>query len=384
MLQAQKMEAIGTLAGGIAHDFNNILSAVIGYSELSLDMTEAGSFVHQNLKKTITAGLRARDLVQQILTFSRKDERLLSPLQAAPLVKESLKLLRSSLPATIEISQNITNGADNVIADPTQIHQIVMNLCTNAAHAMEADGGHLKLSLSQVQLLDEDTRMHPGLLPGHYLKLSVQDTGCGIPPENMEKIFDPYFTTKEKGKGTGLGLSVVHGLVKSLGGAIYVYSEPDSGTTFHVYIPAVKTQTQAIEKASFDMAGGSEHILLIDDEQSIVEVERLFLEKLGYRVSTATGSEAGLEMLSRKPDAFDLVITDMTMPKMNGDKLSAEILKIRPDLPIIMSTGYNANISSQTALKAGIKAFVEKPVVSADLARIVRTVLDAEKKTVQD
>ena len=376
LAQAQKMEAIGTLAGGIAHDFNNILSAVIGYSELSLSMAEVDAPIHQNLQKVITAGLRARDLVQQILTFSRKDDRTLSPLQAGPLVKESIKLLRSTLPTTIEISQQIAQITDNVLADPTQIHQIVMNLCTNAAHAMEVNGGQLKVGLSQIKLTEQDIRLHPGLKPGDFLKLSIQDNGCGISHENMGRIFDPYFTTKEKGKGTGLGLSVVHGIIKSYGGAIHAYSEPKIGTTFNVYIPTIK-KLAAVEKEMIpDLPGGNEHILLVDDELVLLDVCCMLLERLGYRISKADGSIPALEMFRQAPDSIDLVLTDMTMPKMTGDKLAVELLKIRPDLPIILCTGYSVQISSEKALKMGIRAYISKPIVRADLARIVRAVLD--------
>ena len=302
LYQAQKIEAIGTLAGGIAHDFNNILSAVIGFSELSLSMTEdVESPVHQYLQYVVTAGLRARDLVRQILTFSRKDERELNPLQVGPLVKESLKMLRSSLPTTVEMSQNIGENLDNILADPTHIHQIIMNLCTNAAHAMEDDGGHLNVELSQVELSVHDLRLHPGLRPGNYLKLSVQDTGRGIHPDIIEKIYDPYFTTKEKEKGTGLGLAVVHGIVKSYGGAIHTYSELNTGTTFNIYIPTVEKATAVEETTISDLPRGSEHILLVDDEPVLLDVGRHLLEKLGYRISTAGGSMPALELFQRGP-----------------------------------------------------------------------------------
>ena len=379
LAQAQKMEAIGTLAGGIAHDFNNILSAVIGYSEVSLTMIEVDNPVHQNLQKVLTAGLRARDLVQQILTFSRKHERKLVPLQMGPLVKESLKMLRSTLPATIDISQEIEDRLDNVMADATQVHQIVMNLCTNAAHAMEADGGTLHVALGHVRLSQEDTRLHPGLTPGEYLKLSIRDTGQGISPDNLKKIFDPYFTTKEQGKGTGLGLAVVHGIVKSYGGGVYAYSELGGGTTFKVYLPSVKDRGPEEKETLPDLPEGSEHILLVDDEPPLLEVGRLMLGKLGYRISTAGGGEAALELLRQDPGDIDLLVTDMTMPKMTGDKLASEFLKIRPDIPIILSTGYSVKMTSKKALDTGIKALISKPYVIADLARTVREVLDGNQ-----
>ncbi|BBO68680.1 hypothetical protein DSCA_26100 [Desulfosarcina alkanivorans] len=381
LLQAQKMEAIGTLAGGIAHDFNNILAAVIGYSELSLPEVDPDSRVHSHLRQILKAGLRARDLVAQILTFSRKDERDLRPLQVAPLVKEALRLLRSLMPATIDIKQQISPGIDPVMADPTQIHQIVMNLSTNAGHAMDSDGGCLTVSVSQVRLSDRDIRMHPGLHPGEYLKLSVQDTGRGIPPEIMQKIYDPYFTTKEKGKGTGLGLSVVHGIVKSYGGAIYAYSEPGTGTTFNVYIPSAVQPVAVEQEVDSELPGGSERILLVDDEPALIDVGRHLLEKLGYRVSTASSGTEALDLFRDAPQAIDLVLTDMTMPHMTGDRLAAELLKIKPGLPIIISTGYSIHMSAEKAQERGIQAFIYKPIVEADLAGIVRRVLDGGNPT---
>ena len=377
LLQSQKMEAIGTLAGGIAHDFNNILSAVIGYAELALYDADENSPVHRNLRQIYTAGLRARDLVQQILTFSRKDERELGLLPPVPLVKEALKLLRSSLPATIEIHQRFeSDDIAPILADPTQIHQIIMNMCTNAAHAMEPDGGRLGVVLSQVCLSERDIRLHPDIVPGHYLKLSIQDTGRGIPPEIMSKIYDPYFSTKEKGKGTGLGLAVVHGIVQNLGGAISVYSEPNCGTTFNIYIPSQLNQPPVIQVEEFKLPFGCEHILLVDDEPTILDIGEQLLKRLGYGVSTADGSVAALEMFRQAPQDYDLVLTDMTMPKMAGDRLSLELLAIRPDLPIILCTGFSANISPEKALEMGIKAFIYKPIVEAELAHIIRKVLD--------
>ena len=380
LLQAQKMEAIGTLAGGIAHDFNNILSAVIGYAELSLPEAVPGTVVHRHLERIRNAGLRARDLVQQILAFSRKGDHEPRPIQAAPLVKEALKMLRSSLPTTIEITQRIDADIEPVLADPTHIHQIVMNLCTNATQAMTMDGGRLHVAISQVFLSSRDIRLHPGLSPGNHLKLSVRDSGRGISPEILQKIYDPYFTTKAKGKGTGLGLSVVHGIVQRYGGAIDVYSEVERGTTFNVFIPTVKVRPGLDEKKSAPrLPGGSEHILLVDDEPALIDVGRQMLEKLGYRVSTASDGAAALELFRQAPHRIDLVVTDMTMPKLTGDKLAVELLKTRPDLPIILASGYSVHVSAEKALDMGIKAFIHKPIVEADLAGILRKVLDAAK-----
>jgi PAS domain S-box-containing protein len=373
---AQKMEAIGTLAGGIAHDFNNILSAVIGYSELALSSTDLDPWMNSTMEKILAAGKRARDLVRQILTFSRRGESELKPLLVEPLVKEALKLLRSSLPTTIEISQQFSPQTRTIMADPAQIHQIVMNLCTNAAHAMEESGGRLTIQLSQLNLTDQDLRLHPELNPGNFLKLSVQDTGMGIPSDTLGKIFEPYFTTKEKGKGTGLGLSVVHGIVNSYGGAIYAYSEPECGSTFNVYIPTTGAALHAEDRKITELPGGSEHILLVDDEPVLLDIGQQMLERLGYQVSIYKNSCEALAVFRQFPDVFDLVLTDMTMPVMTGDKLAAEIMRIRPEIPIIICTGYSSLISSESALEMGIKAFLYKPIVQTDLANMVRQVLD--------
>jgi two-component system cell cycle sensor histidine kinase/response regulator CckA len=379
LAQSQKMEAIGTLAGGIAHDFNNILSAVIGFSELAAYSLEVGTPAHKNLQKVITAALRARDLVRQILTFSRKDKRELTPLQAAPLVKEALKLLRSSIPASIEMSERIDDELANVLADPTHIHQIVMNLCTNAAHAMESDGGLLTVNLSQVRLTEQDIRLHPGLQAKEYLKLSVQDNGHGIPPEMLDKIYEPYYTTKEIGKGTGLGLAVVHGIVKSYGGGIHAYSEPGVGTTFNVYLPTIKQAAFEDIQRDQTMPGGSEHILLIDDEPDLLDAGRQLLERHGYTVTTAPEGTSALEIFKSESANIDLVLTDMTMPKMTGDKLATELLKIRPGIPVIIITGYSLNLHDKNIAGLGIKAMLQKPVVEAELTRVVREVLDSVK-----
>ncbi|MBL0716271.1 MAG: PAS domain S-box protein [Desulfosarcina sp.] len=373
--QMQKIEAIGMLAGGIAHDFNNILSAVIGFAELALIDTQQAPRVHANIQQIHSAGMRARDLVQQILTFSRQDERDLKPLQISILIKEALKMLRSSLPTTIEITPQISTRVDNVMADPTQIHQIVMNLCTNAAQAMEEDGGHLTVRLSQVTLTDENVRRHPGLKAGDYARLSVQDTGIGIPADIVEKIFHPYFTTKEKGKGTGLGLAMVHGIVQSYGGEIHLDSVTGRGTTFLVYLPTIKAAAETLSKEAA-LPSGTERILFIDDEAIIVDIGRQALERLGYRVETCTSSVEALEHFRRAPDRFDLIITDMTMPKMTGDQLAGEILKLRADIPIIVCTGYSRRIDNQQIGKMGIRALLMKPLNLGDLALSVRRVLD--------
>jgi PAS domain S-box-containing protein len=373
--QVQKMEAIGMLAGGIAHDFNNILSAVIGYSELALIDTAETAHIHSNIQQIHAAGMRAKDLVQQILTFSRQDKKELKPLQVASQIKEALKMLRSSLPTTIEIIPEISNHVDNVMADPTQIHQIVMNLCTNAAQAMEETGGRLNVGLSQVTLNEEDVRLHPGLQTGTYAKLSVQDTGAGIPAEIVDKIFDPYFTTKEKGKGTGLGLAVVHGIVQSYDGEITVDSTPGRGTNFVIYLPTIKA-TLVASPVNISLPQGNEKILLVDDETVIVDFGRQSLERLGYSVDGFTSSIDALESFRKAPDRYDLIITDMTMPKLPGDLLAQEVFKLRPDMPIILCTGYSSRIDSQKSDALGIRAMLMKPLKLSDLASSVRQVLD--------
>ncbi len=376
--QMQKMEAIGVLAGGIAHDFNNILSAVIGFAELALIDTASADPVHDNLQQIHAAGLRARDLVQQILTFSRQDEKALKPLQIGSQVKEALKMLRSSLPTTIEMQVDIADRVGNVMADPTQIHQIVMNLCTNAAQEMEAHGGRLSVRLAQIALDAEAVRLRPGLQAGDYVRLSVEDTGAGIPADVQDKIFTPYFTTKKKDKGTGLGLAVVHGIVQSFGGDIQVTSAVGRGTTFDILLPVIQAAAETPpQQVALPM--GFEHILLVDDEAFIVEFGRQGLERLGYRVDGCTSSLEALERFRQAPGRYDLVITDMTMPKMTGDQLAREIFKLRKGMPVILCTGYSTRIDGPRAEKMGIRALLMKPLNMADLALNIRRVLDKAK-----
>jgi PAS domain S-box-containing protein len=374
--QAQKMEAIGTLAGGIAHDFNNILSAVLGYAELALIDAANDPRLVGNIRQIHAAGTRARELVQQILTFSRQEEKALKPLQMGLQIKEALKMLRSSLPTTIEIVAHIAGKVDNVLADPTQIHQIVMNLCANAAQAMEEKGGVLTVGLTQEILTTEDARALGDLKAGDYARLTVQDTGGGIPADILDKIYQPYFTTKEKGKGTGLGLAVVHGIVQSYGGDIRVESVAGRGTTFHVYLPTIKAAADTSRRDVSMPLGRGERVLFVDDEAFIVDFGRQGLERLGYRVEGCRGSLEALELFRRAPDQYDLVITDMTMPKMTGDQLALEMLKLRPDLPIIISTGYSSRINPQQAQALGIRALLMKPLNLAELAHRVREAID--------
>jgi PAS domain S-box-containing protein len=375
LMQAQKMESIGTLAGGIAHDFNNILSSVIGYTELALDDAKKGTQQHEHLQEVLTAGNRAKDLVMQILTFSRQVDHEQKPIQVKPIVKEALKLLRASIPSTIDIKENVQGNA-LVIGNSTQIHQVLMNLCTNASHAMADRGGVLTIGLFDVSLDSESASSHPNLKPGPYINLIVSDTGIGISSEIIRKIFDPFFTTKEKGEGTGMGLSVVHGIVRSHGGDIYVYSEPGKGSTFKVFLPAIKRSIKPEERVDVPIPTGTERILFIDDEPAIAKVGAQILESLGYNVVTRTSSIESLELFKVQKDRFDLVITDMTMPHMTGEKLAEEFMKIKSDIPVILCTGFSSRIDEQEALSIGIRAFISKPIFKREIAEAVRRVLD--------
>jgi len=376
--QAQRVEAIGTLAGGIAHDFNNILSSVIGYTELALDAVGGNTVLAGYLKEVYTAGHRAKNLIKQILTFARQSDKEIKPVQISVIVKETLKFLRSSIPTTIEIRHNIESNS-LIMGDSTQIHQILMNLCTNAFQAMEENGGVLNIGLTDVRLDADFTKQYEDFNPGDYLKLSVSDTGSGISPEIMSSIFEPYFTTKATGDGTGVGLATVNGIVKKYGGEIIVESEVEKGSTFSVYLPVTRKLTETKPYNGEAFPAGNKSILVVDDE---VPVARMFcglLKSLGYSVAMSTSSIEALALFRTKPNDFDLVITDMTMPNMTGDRLAIELMKIRPDIPVILCTGYNKKISDESASEMGIKAFVYKPIVKADLAKTVRKVLDEAK-----
>ncbi|MEN6319479.1 MAG: PAS domain S-box protein [Syntrophaceae bacterium] len=376
--QAQKMEAIGTLAGGIAHDFNNILGAIMGYTEMSLTDPKVDNRLRRYLEQIYKAGERARDLVKQILAFSRQSDEKPRPLRVSPIIKEALKLLRASLPSTIQIHQDIQSESDVILADSTQIHQIVMNLCTNAAHAMSDRKGDLKVSLYPVEInLSDDLSIHHDLSPGMFLKLTVSDTGVGIAPEIMDRIFDPFFTTKKPGEGTGMGLSVVYGIVKSFGGTITVESEKEKGARFNVYFPLL--MEEGIEREREDssrIAGGTEHILFVDDEENLVQLGTELLTSLGYEVTGRTSSLEALELFCIKPDRFDLVITDMTMPNMTGVDLAREMILIRPDVPIILCTGFSEMISKEKATSIGIRRFIMKPLLIKSLAMTIREAID--------
>lgn len=378
--QAQKMEAIGTLAGGIAHDFNNILTPILGYAELIKEELPKGSEIWKNQGQIITAGKRAQELVRQILSFSRQTEQEKQLIQIHLIIKEALKLLRSSIPTTIEIREDIDTKCGLLLADPSQIYQVIMNLCTNAYQAMVENGGTLSVVLKPIQLALEDHPERLDLRPGAYQKLEVSDTGCGIPAEIMERIFEPYFTTKEKGRGTGLGLSIVHSFVQNHHGHIAVYSEPGKGTTFHVYLPQATTSKPGLEKDSEkQLLRGSERILLVDDEEVIGQLQQQVLESLGYQVTVMTSSMDTLMLFREQPDNFDLVITDMAMPNMNGAELARQIFAIRPDIPVVLCTGFSELINEEKAKAIGISAYIMKPVSKEDLAKVVRKVMDEQK-----
>ena len=379
LLQAQKMEAIGTLAGGIAHDFNNLLTPVIGQAEIAMHLLPQDSPIQHHLAQVTEAGFRARDLVQQILTFSRQSEPQRVPLRLAPVLKGTFNLLRASLPTTIEIRQNINAGSDVILADQTEIHQILLNLSTNAAHAMGEKGGVLEVSLVDMALGPDDTSQHLDLSPGPYLKLSVSDTGHGMDPVVMDRIFDPFFTTKALGEGTGMGLAVVHGIVKSYGGAIIVKSALGRGSSFDVFIPRFEGEVPRQIETPGLLPSGNERILLVDDERVVVDAVREILEHLGYRVVSTVSSISALDAFRKEPHKFDLVITDLTMPKMTGKELAREVLRVRPNVPIILCTGFSDRMTEGEAKAIGISEFVKKPVKMADLARTVRKILDAVK-----
>ena len=372
---AHRMQSIGTLAGGIAHDFNNILSAIIGYTELTVDYLEKGSLPYNNLQEVLEAGERAKDLINQILAFSRQSEQDLKPLQLKLIVKEVLKLIRATLPSTIEIHQDLQSDAA-ILGDQIKIHQVLMNLCTNASHAMLEKGGVLSVSLSEVELDSSFIVKHFDIKSGSYLKLSISDTGHGMPARVLEHIFDPFFTTKEKGQGTGMGLSVVHGIAKSHNGTIHVYSEPGEGSTFNVYLPIIEKQLEQKIRDEKPMPTGTEHILFVDDEESLIDMGKQLLVSLGYDVTTRINSIEAFELFKTRPDAFDLVITDLTMPNMTGDELAKKLMAIRPDIPVILCTGFSTRITEEKSKNMGIRAFILKPLIRKDIAGTIRKVLD--------
>ena len=376
MTQLQKVESIGNLAGGIAHDFNNILFPIIGMSEMLMEDLPESSEEYKSVQTILIAGQRASELVKQILSFSRQHEHKLIPTRIERILKEVIKLSRSTIPTDIKISENIQQGCGLVMADPTQMHQVAMNLITNAFHAVEGMNGKIDIALESIDSVKEE--LPDNLLQlGRYVKLSVSDNGIGMTQDTMKKVFEPYFTTKEKGKGTGLGLAVVYGIVKEHKGEIKVYSEVRKGTTFSIYLPLVnKTKKAVFAEQVSEIETGTERILLVDDEISVVELEGQMLSRLGYRVTEQTTSLDALKMFKANSEIFDLVITDMTMPDMTGDKLAKEILSIKPDIPIIICTGFSERINKEQAEAIGVNGFLMKPVLKSEMAQVVRKVLD--------
>lgn len=372
--QAQKLEAIGTLAGGIAHDFNNILSSVIGFTELAEEDAPEGSMLEDNLNEVLQAGLRAKELVSQILTFARQSDEKIKPVRVSLIAKETSKLLKATLPTTIQIQNDLRSEA-LVMCDPTQIHQVFMNLCTNASHAMEKNGGYLTITLNDTEISGAIADKHH-LSPGHYLELRISDTGTGIAAEHLDKIFEPYFTTKPQGEGTGLGLAVVHGIVTGCDGAIDVDSHIGKGTTFTLYFPKARQTKPVVDSKPKNLPRGNEKILVVDDEAGITKVNSQVLQRHGYSVATCTNSLAALELFRSDPHHFDLLLTDMTMPGISGDGLSREIRNLQPDIPIIICTGYAKKLSHQRAKEIGINALIMKPLSKNTLLYTVRKVLD--------
>ncbi len=375
LYQAQKMEAIGTLAGGIAHDFNNILAAIIGYCELILLDCPKDTPLCNKVRQVLLAGLRAKDLVQQILTFSRRNERKLEPLNISPLIHEALKLLRSTLPTSIQITTDMSEKCSGITADPTQIHQIIMNLCTNSAQAMP-DGGKIHIKLDEVLLDTNDARLLPNQQPGKYIHLQIKDTGKGIAKENIHNIFTPYFTTKDKGKGTGLGLAVVHGIVQSYRGNIIVHSASGQGTSFEILIPATHQQAQPLPIAGEAVSGGKEHILFVDDEPMLVDIGRQLLTSLGYQVTATTSSIEALSLFRQNPANYDMLISDITMPGMSGDKLADKCMEVRKDVPVLLLTGFSEKLKAKSAEDLGVAGLIFKPVEKSRLAATIHDIFN--------
>ena len=376
--QAQKMESIGTLAGGIAHDFNNILASILGFTELALEDVEMGTQLEDSLQEVHMAGKRAQELVNSILTFARQTDERVAPIRVDKIIKEVIKLLRYSMPATIDIEHDIPSTS-LIMGNATQIHQIVMNLCTNGAQAMDEDGGRLKLVLRDAHLETDDEVTQLGLPTGDYLILEVSDTGKGIPPDIIDSIFEPYFTTKSLGDGTGMGLSLVHGIVESHGGKVTVKSRLGEGAVFTVYLPITRTTSKDQILALEKLPKGSEHILLLDDDAAVAKMGSRLLESLGYCVTTQTSSLKALEVFRSGAASFDLVLTDMTMPQMTGDKLALELKNIRRDIPIILCSGYSKKIDDIDMSEIGIDTLITKPFRVSQLAQDIRKVLDEAK-----
>ncbi|OPY68162.1 MAG: Blue-light-activated protein [Syntrophorhabdaceae bacterium PtaU1.Bin034] len=372
LVRAQKMEAIGTLASGIAHDFNNIVTAILGFTDLVIDDIPEGTKTRRRLGYVREAGLRARDLIKQILSFSRQNDTGRKPVKLAPIVKETLKLIKASIPATIEIRQSISSDGRSVLADPVQIQQILMNLCTNAAHAMREHGGVLEVSLTALEFESASYFPQPGMAPGPYFRMTVADTGCGMDSSMLERIFDPFFTTKKPEEGTGLGLAVVQRIVKSYGGAITVTSEPGKGSSFEVFLPCITAGEKGGETVAPSVEKGSGTILFVDDDPSIIRLGRDLLRQLGYRVVTSRGAREALNTFEKNPHRFSLLLTDYIMPHMTGTELAREAHKIRPDIPIAMITGLTQIPTKGEMKSAGVLEVALKPLTMEELAEIIK------------
>jgi DNA-binding response OmpR family regulator/anti-sigma regulatory factor (Ser/Thr protein kinase) len=378
--QSQKLEAVGTLAGGVAHDFNNILSIILGYSELALDSVAEWDPIRQNLEQIFIAGNRAKDITYQLLSFCRKSDTEQHPFNLNTIILESLKLMRASLPANIEIRQNLLDETLTVLGDTTQIQQIMINLCTNAAHAMQDTGGTIDVRLENVTLEASHAAQYNDLAPGNYIKLVVADTGTGIDPEIADKIFDPYFTTKDIGKGTGMGLSLVRGIVKNHGGDIRVHSEVGRFTNIVILLPIFDESELDADCTHPDCTPlGKERILLVDDEEMLLDIMTQVMNQWGYKTTAFSDSQEALEAFRNHPDDFDLVVSDMAMPKRTGLQIGLEMKKIREDIPIIICSGFSEKISHEKARENGFQAFIMKPVIMSELADIIRSVLDDQQ-----
>ena len=378
--RAQKMETIGTLAGGIAHDFNNILAPIMGYADMALLRLDRTNPLFKDLQQILNASHRAKDLVEQILLFSKQSEKEKRPLELQMLVQETLKLLRPSIPATIEIKQRFESSSSHVLADSTQIHQVIVNLCTNAWQAMEEKGGTLTIELKQVKVDFLMAKIHPNLRESEYALLSISDTGPGMDEETMDRIFEPFFTTKAVDKGTGLGLSVVHGIVRSHRGDVQVTSKPGEGTTFHLYLPVVKSESTEAAAETVKASGGSEFILVVDDEKSIADLVQQMLETFGYKVEVCYNAADALNAFNKQPDNYDLLISDLTMPQMTGLDLADQLHQKRPEFPVVIMTGFGDSITAETKKRYGIKKIIGKPLVIKDISAAVREVLDKQSR----
>ncbi|MBU4315974.1 MAG: response regulator [Proteobacteria bacterium] len=374
--QSQKLEAIGTLAGGIAHDFNNILAAIMGYTEITISEITPDNPLYKRMERVLKAAHRGKDLVNQILTFSRQHEQQKQLVKMDLIVEEALALLCPIIPKSIQILSYNSCDVSTIYADPSQIHQVLMNLCTNSAYAMREKGGNLDLRIETCDLDESNRYIYEGLPAGKYVRLTVSDTGPGIDPRIANRIFEPFFTTKKLGEGSGMGLSVVHGIIKSLNGAIILTSEPDKGATFQIVIPKEEEVLKEEQLRSKLVSSGNERILFVDDEESIAEMAGEMLEKLGYEVISLQNSMEALDIFQKQHAKFNLVVTDLTMPFMSGEELAKEILRIRSDMPIIMCTGFSEVVSPEKAKKIGVKEYIMKPFLHEELAATIRKVLD--------